>query len=95
MITSNKGRVLLRGPATPPVSRRTARSCESSGDLEWNRSGDRRGRPAYVPFAGLAPGFARLIQVNIQIPTGLTPGDQPVFVTVNGVPTNAGLITVK
>ena len=42
-----------------------------------------------------APGFAGLIQVNVQIPAGLASGDQPVFVTINGVPSNAGLITVK
>jgi len=27
-----------------------------------------------VAFAGLAPGFAGLYQVNVQIPTGLAPG---------------------
>jgi adhesin/invasin len=53
------------------------------------------GLPATVAFAGLAPGFAGLFQVNAQIPSGLTPGDQPVFVSVNGVPSNAGLITVQ
>jgi adhesin/invasin len=50
---------------------------------------------ANVQFAGLAPGYVGLVQVNVQIPTGLTPGDQPVFVTINGLPANAGLITVK
>jgi adhesin/invasin len=53
------------------------------------------GLPAAVSFAGLTPSVVGLIQVNAQIPAGLSPGDQPVFVTVNGVPTNAGLVTVK
>jgi adhesin/invasin len=53
------------------------------------------GISAHVQFAGLAPGLAGVGQVNVQIPAGLAPGDQPVFVTINGVPTNAGLITVK
>jgi hypothetical protein len=42
---------------------------------------------------GLAPGFAGLAQINARIPSGLTPGNQPVFVTINGLPSNAGLIT--
>jgi adhesin/invasin len=29
------------------------------------------------------------------VPSGLAPGDQPVFITVNGIPSNSGLITVK
>jgi len=53
------------------------------------------GLPAVVQFSGLAPGYAGLIQVNVQIPAGLAPGDQPIFVTVGGAPTNAGWITVK
>jgi adhesin/invasin len=43
----------------------------------------------------VAPGFAGLAQINAIVPAGLTPGDQPVFVTINGVSSNSGLITVK
>jgi uncharacterized protein (TIGR03437 family) len=39
---------------------------------------DISGTPATIAFEGLAPGFAGLYQVNIQIPTGLTPGDNPI-----------------
>jgi adhesin/invasin len=53
------------------------------------------GKPAQVSYAGVAPGFAGLSQINAIIPTGLTPGDQPVFISTNGVSSNAGLITVK
>jgi adhesin/invasin len=53
------------------------------------------GQSAQVTYQGLAPGFAGLAQLNVIVPAGLTPGDQPVFVSVNGVPSNAGLITVK
>ena len=42
-----------------------------------------------------APGYAGLAQLNVIVPSGLSPGDQPVFVTINGVPSNAGVITVK
>jgi adhesin/invasin len=53
------------------------------------------GNPAVADFQGLAPGFAGLGQLNVIVPAGLAPGDQPVFVTINGKPSNAGLITVK
>ena len=53
------------------------------------------GKPADVVFAGLAPGLVGTAQVNARIPQGLAPGDQPVFITINGVPSNAGLITVR
>jgi len=54
-----------------------------------------RGKNAQVTYQGLAPGFAGLAQINAIVPAGLTPGDQPVFVSVNGVPSNPGVITVK
>jgi adhesin/invasin len=53
------------------------------------------GKSAQVTYAGVAPGFAGLSQINVIVPAGLAAGDQPVFVSVNGVPSNAALITVK
>ena len=35
------------------------------------------GRDATVSFAGLVPGLAGVYQVNIQVPSGLAPGYQP------------------
>jgi len=35
-------------------------------------------------FAGIAPGFAGVYQVNFTLPTGLTAGNQPIKVTING-----------
>ena len=49
---------------------------------------------ATVKFAGLAPGFAGLYQVNIEIPQ-LAPGRYPLQVGANGVLSNAGLIAVE
>jgi uncharacterized protein (TIGR03437 family) len=43
------------------------------------------GRPAEVSFAGLAPGFVGLYQVNAAIPTGLAAGsDVPVVIEIDG-----------
>jgi uncharacterized protein (TIGR03437 family) len=45
-----------------------------------------------VFYAGPAPGFPGLMQVNIRVPGGfLSPGDQPVLVTLNGVSTQPGV----
>lgn len=53
------------------------------------------GQPAQVTYQGVAPGFAGLEQLNVIVPAGLTPGDQPTFVTINGRPSNAAVITTK
>lgn len=50
--------------------------------------------PAQVMFAGLAPGFVGLTQMNIQLPDALPPGDYPLTITIGGVTSNAGIITV-
>ncbi|HME05660.1 MAG TPA: hypothetical protein VKG25_01370 [Bryobacteraceae bacterium] len=39
------------------------------------------GKTATVTFAGRAPGFAGLDQINVQIPSGLQPGSLPVLIT--------------
>lgn len=53
------------------------------------------GREATVLFAGLAPGFTGLYQINAQIPGGITPGGAvPVVLTVAGqasVPVTMGI----
>jgi adhesin/invasin len=49
---------------------------------------------AEVSFAGLAPGFVGLAQVNIVIPSGLAKGDYPLTVTIDGQTSNAATISV-
>jgi uncharacterized protein (TIGR03437 family) len=43
------------------------------------------GVPATIEFAGLAPGYVGLMQLNIQVPYGTAGGPQPLVVTINGV----------
>lgn len=50
--------------------------------------------PAQVSFTGLAPGFVGLTQMNIVVPAALAPGDYPLTVTIGGVTSNAGTISV-
>ncbi len=43
------------------------------------------GQNAAVGFAGLAPGFAGLYQLNVTVPTGIGTGSQPVTLSIGGV----------
>lgn len=47
-----------------------------------------------IQFAGLAPGFVGLWQFNIEVPSGVTAGDLPLVITVNGQNSNAGNVSV-
>ncbi len=48
------------------------------------------GKTAKVLYAGLAPTFAALYQMNFTVPSGLSPGNQPVVLKINGVSTPTG-----
>jgi uncharacterized protein (TIGR03437 family) len=48
--------------------------------------------PAQLPYAGPAPGFPGLMQINAQIPGGfLQPGPQPVLLSIGGAASQAGV----
>lgn len=49
---------------------------------------------AQVSFTGLTPGFIGLEQANIVVPSGLTTGDYPLTITVNGQASNAATVSV-
>ncbi len=53
------------------------------------------GQPATVSFAGLAPGFVGLWQLNIVVPSGLSSGSQPLVVTVGGQSSNSANVSVS
>jgi uncharacterized protein (TIGR03437 family) len=50
---------------------------------------------APVSFSGLAPDFVGLNQVNVQVPSGLKAGNQPVVMTSGGVSSNSVLAPVE
>ena len=50
---------------------------------------------ATVSFAGLSPGFIGLMQMNIVVPSSLTPGVYPLTVTIDGQTSNSATIAVK
>jgi uncharacterized protein (TIGR03437 family) len=73
------------GPATEPLARVKTPVTVTIG-----------GKPATVSFAGMAPGFAAVYQVNAQVPAGVTAGDAvPVVITQGGFASNTATIAVK
>jgi uncharacterized protein (TIGR03437 family) len=54
------------------------------------------GVPAPVSFAGLAPGYVGLYQVNVQVPQGVAAGDAvPVVLSASGTASNTVTISVR
>jgi len=52
------------------------------------------GVEAFISFIGITPGLIGTAQINIEIPPGVPTGVQPVIVTVNGVASAAGNLTI-
>lgn len=53
------------------------------------------GVSAPVAYSGLAPGFVGLYQVNAQVPSGLSSGNQPVLITIGSVTSSIALLPVQ
>jgi uncharacterized protein (TIGR03437 family) len=53
------------------------------------------GLPAPVAFSGLAPGFAGLYQLTVQVPDGVASGRQPVVLTVSGARSNEAFVFLE
>ena len=83
------------GPISPTLPDGAAAPSSPLSLLTGNVQVSVGGKPARVTYAGVASGFAGLSQINVIVPAGLAAGDQPIVATVNGVSSNAGLISVK
>jgi uncharacterized protein (TIGR03437 family) len=68
-------------------------------DVDGNVSADVQvaidGRPATVEYAGRAPGFVGLNQLNIVLPAGIAPGAHTVVVTRHGRTSNTVTIAIR
>jgi len=53
------------------------------------------GQSAQVIFAGLAPGFVGLFQLNVVVPTGTALGNVPVVVSIGGASSNTVTVAVQ
>ncbi len=73
------------GPAAPPFA-----------ELPPNTySATVNGENAPVLFAGLAPGFVGLLQLNITVPSDLAAGDYPLVITVGGVASPPTQVSIR
>ena len=63
--------------------------------LTMNYSVTVAGKTAQVGYIGLTPGWEGLYQANFQVPTGIAAGDRVVQINVNGVVSNAPLMTIS
>jgi adhesin/invasin len=87
--------ITAQGAVSPGVADGTAAPATPLSLVQGVSGAAIGGRAAEVIFAGLAPGYAGLAQINVRIPEGLGPGDHPAFITIDGQPSNAGLVTVR
>ena len=75
------------GETNPPGQ--TGNGAPSSSDVLLPVTVTVGGVNAPVQYQGLAPGFVGLYQVNVQLPTTVTPGDAvEVVILQNGIPSN-------
>jgi uncharacterized protein (TIGR03437 family) len=75
------------GPTTPSNQPGTVASAAAT--LSSTYSFTLGGTPVDVQYAGLSPTFAGLYQVNFTVPSGLSAGNQPLVLKVDGVSTSA------
>jgi uncharacterized protein (TIGR03437 family) len=81
------------GPTSPPIA--AGIETDKVYNLRPTPTATVNGTPAAVVFAGLIPPETRIYQVDVTIPPNAPNGDLPLVVTVNGVQSFSGLITVQ
>jgi len=82
------------GQVTPPVA--TGQLAPGQHDTVAPTTVTIGGITTNAAFSGLAPGFAGLYQVDVQVPQGVSPGDAvPLLITVGGTQSNTVTIAVS
>jgi len=83
------------GPVAPAVKDGVPVSDTVLSYAQSNTTATIGGQPASVVFAGLAPGFVGLMQMNIVVPAALAPGTYPLAITVDGQAANTATVTIR
>jgi len=81
------------GPTTPAIADGTPAPVSPLSKETLATTVTVGGAQAIVSFAGMAPGFVGLVQVNFQVPN-LASGDYPIQVTIGSTQSNSPMITV-
>ena len=81
-------------PDHPVATGAPAPSAEPFARVAYPYSITVNGQPVDAPYLGLAPGYPALAQANVLVPN-LPAGDYSLVVTVNGVRSNSGLISIR
>jgi adhesin/invasin len=82
------------GPVNPPVADGALTPTSPFVKVTSPYSAKIGSTSAEVSFAGLAPGFVGVLQVNIVVPSGLPKGDYPLTVTIAGQDSNSAIVSV-
>jgi uncharacterized protein (TIGR03437 family) len=82
------------GAVKPPVQTGAQVSISPLSTVSTAVTATIGGSSAQVQFAGLAPGFVGLYQVNVVV-SQMAPGDYPLAISVGGVTSNSAPISVK
>ncbi len=82
------------GLVSPPVTDGASASLSVLSYVTATVSATIGNQPAQVIFAGLAPGYAGLYQVNVRVPA-LASGSYPIQLTAGGVASNSANVSVQ
>jgi len=82
------------GPVSPAVADGAATPLDPLVSATSQSSATIGSSPAHVAFAGLAPGFVGLVQVNIVVPSDLATGDYQLAITIGNETSNAAIVAV-
>jgi uncharacterized protein (TIGR03437 family) len=82
------------GTVSPPVADGAPAPDDTLVYLNSGTSATIGSSTAQVAFAGLAPGFVGLVQMNIVVPSGLATGSYPLAVTIGSDTSNSATVSV-
>jgi uncharacterized protein (TIGR03437 family) len=82
------------GAVSPAVADGAPAPSKPPSEVTSNVTATIDSQPAVVKFAGLAPDFVGLWQVDVIVPAGLKQGEYPLVVSVDGASSNAANVSV-
>jgi uncharacterized protein (TIGR03437 family) len=82
------------GAVNHPISTGAASPVSPVSSVTGHATATIGGKSADILFLGMAPYFVGILQADVTIPT-LSAGDYPLVVTIDGVQSNAALVSVS